>query len=268
MGALVVEGFGLHTGAAARVALESQPGGAVTFRVDGFTARIDELSIIATERATTVQASRGGPPVRTVEHAFAALGGMSIYDGLSIAVEGPEMPLLDGGAAAWCRALAALGLAPSARPLRVTRPAVLRVGSSSYEFAPAEGVDIEVCIDFDDRRIAGEARWAGAADDFRDRIAPARTFAFERDIEEFVRRGLARHVAPDAVVVLTPSAVLSSGAAFSPDEPARHKLLDVIGDFYIHGGPAKGHLRAVRPGHAANERAFSRARADGILAFA
>ncbi len=268
MGTVVVEGFGLHTGAPARVELEARSGGAVTLVVDGVSARIDELSIVATDWATTVQSRGGGARVRTVEHAFAALAGMSVYEGLSIAVHGPEMPLLDGGAGSWCRALTSIGVRPSPRPLCVTRPSVMHVGESTYEFAPGDRVDIEVCVDFDDPRVAGEARWSGDATDFRDRVAPARTFAFDRHIEELVRRGLARHVTPDAVVLLTPSAVLSSGALFSPDEPARHKLLDVIGDLYLHGGPAKGYLRVVRPGHAANGRAFRQALEEGILALA
>jgi UDP-3-O-acyl-N-acetylglucosamine deacetylase len=67
------------------------------------------------------------------------------------------------------------------------------------------------------------------------------------------------------VVVLTPDAILCAGRPFAPDEPARHKLLDMMGDLYLHGGPPAGRLRAVRPGHAANARAFARAREEGIL---
>ena len=83
-----------------------------------------------------------------------------------------------------------------------------------------------------------------------------------RDIGELVAGGLARHVEPASVVVLAPEAILHAGRAFSPDEPARHKLLDLLGDLYLSGGPPLGRLRAVRPGHAANAVA-AQARARG-----
>jgi UDP-3-O-[3-hydroxymyristoyl] N-acetylglucosamine deacetylase len=96
-------------------------------------------------------------------------------------------------------------------------------------------------------------------------LAPARTFAREVDLEPLVRSGLARHVEPSSVVVLAPDAVHHAGLPFSRDEPARHKLLDLIGDLYLHGGPPIGSVRALRPGHAANAAAIERAFADGIL---
>jgi UDP-3-O-[3-hydroxymyristoyl] N-acetylglucosamine deacetylase len=262
----IVEGLGLHTGAPARVVLAARASGGVTLALGGRSARVDELAVVSTDRATTVEAAREGVRVATVEHLFAALAGMGIYERLAISIEGPEMPLLDGGASAWCQALDALDLGASAGPpLRVTRRATLVLGASSYEFAPSDSVDVDVHIDFGDARLAREARWSGDVRDFRDRIAPARTFAFESDLGEFVRRGLARHVAPEAVVVVTPHAILSSGAAFSSDEPARHKLLDLVGDLYVHGGMVQGRIRAVRPGHTANARAFAWALAEGIL---
>jgi UDP-3-O-acyl-N-acetylglucosamine deacetylase len=67
------------------------------------------------------------------------------------------------------------------------------------------------------------------------------------------------------VVVLTPDGALSAGRPFEPDEPARHKLLDLVGDLYLYGGPPVGHVRAVRPGHAANALAMRRARDEGIV---
>jgi len=85
------------------------------------------------------------------------------------------------------------------------------------------------------------------------------------EVEELVRRGLARHVDPASVVVLAPDAVLSAGRAFTPDEPVRHKLLDLLGDLYLHGGPPLGCVRAHRPGHAPNARALRRALAEGVL---
>jgi UDP-3-O-[3-hydroxymyristoyl] N-acetylglucosamine deacetylase len=186
---------------------------------------------------------------------------------VSLEVEGPEMPLLDGGASTWCAALQRLDLAPSVPRIHVTRAASFDVGPSHYELTPTAGtVEVTARIDFDDPRLAPAATWAGDAADFVARIAPARTFALAREIDELVRRGLARHVDPACVVVIAPDAILHAGRPFTADEPARHKLLDLLGDLYLRGGPPVGRVVAVRPGHASNARMLQRALEDGVLA--
>jgi UDP-3-O-[3-hydroxymyristoyl] N-acetylglucosamine deacetylase len=262
-----VEGRGLHSGASARVVLRARSG-PVTLASGGVEARIDQLAVTATSRATTVEARGGALRVGTVEHAFAALAGLGVYEGVALEVDGPEMPMLDGGAFAWCAALDRLRVASTPPRLRVARKAVLEVDASRYEFTPAPRVEVQVRLElagFDETRIVPEVRWGGDADDFRRRIAPARTFALAREIDELVSRGLARGVDPASVVVLTDDAVLHAGRPFAPDEPATHKLLDLVGDLYLSGGPPIGCLRAVRPGHSANARAMARARAERIV---
>jgi UDP-3-O-[3-hydroxymyristoyl] N-acetylglucosamine deacetylase len=251
-----VEGAGLHSGAPVRVSLRKRVG-PVTLEAGTIVARIDQLVVASTARATTVEAQGGRLRVGTVEHLFAALAGLGIYEGIALSVDGPEMPLLDGASAAWCDAIDLLGVTPRAPRLHVARAAALEIGRSRYEFAPGPRVEVEVRLEldgFDEARVAPEACWQGGVDDFRLRIAGARTF------------GLARHVDPRAVVVLGPDAVLHAGRPFASDEPARHKLLDLVGDLYVSGGPPVGRVRAVRPGHASNAVAIQRALAEGIVA--
>lgn len=265
---VTLEGRGLHTGAMARVTLRESPGAVrLAGQVGGVGgAGVDELEVVSMARATTVRARRGGERLGTVEHAFAALAGLGVYEGLELVVEGPEMPLLDGGASRWCEAIASLSPVRRRPTLRVVRELVIEVGPSRYEFFPAEeGVDVEVRLAFDDPRIATTARWLGDAADFVHRIAPARTFALAREVEELLRRGLARHVDPTCVVLIAPEAIHHAGRPFAPDEPARHKLLDLLGDLYLAGGPPLGRVVAHRPGHAANARAVSRAVEEGAL---
>jgi UDP-3-O-[3-hydroxymyristoyl] N-acetylglucosamine deacetylase len=262
---VTVRGVGLHTGAESRVTLRTEPG-PVRLRSAGDEAAIVDLVVASTERSTAVAAS-GGLRVGTVEHLFAALAGLAVYEGAVIDVDGPELPLLDGGASAWCDAIASIGLGtvPGAPALRVVRAGVVDVGSSRHEFLPGSEVRVEVHVELEDERLEAEASWAGDAGDFRRRIAPARTFAREADIGPLVEGGLARYVEPSSVVVLASGAVHHAGRSFLPDEPARHKLLDLIGDLYLHGGPPFGLVRARRPGHAANAAAMKRALAEGIL---
>jgi len=259
-----VRGAGLHSGAPVTVTLRSCAG-AVRLRAGGVEARIDELVVASTLRATTVEAFGGRLRVGMVEHLFAALAGLGVYDGMAIDVEGREMPLLDGAAGAWCDAVCGLRIPSRAPRLRVARRAVLTCGESRYELCPADHVEVEARLVLPDPGVVPQARWLGDADDFRARVAPARTFVLARDVEELATLGLAQRVDPAAVVVLSPDAVYSSGPRYCADEPARHKLLDLIGDLYVHGGPPLGRVRAVRPGHGANAEAFRRAREEGAL---
>jgi UDP-3-O-[3-hydroxymyristoyl] N-acetylglucosamine deacetylase len=259
-----IEGTGLHTGAPVRVALSASPG-PVRLRSGGLDVPISRLSVASSLRSTTVQACDGSLSVGMVEHVFGALAGLGIRGDVVIDVDGPEMPLLDGGAAVWCEALSSLGISRSAPRLRVTRHAIVEVGRSLYDFVPGPSIDVEVVIELENTRVSPSARWTGDADDFVRRIAPSRTFAQTCDLDELVRRDLSRHVTPDAVVLITPEEVHSFGRPFSLGEPACHKLLDLLGDCYLYGGPPLGRLRATRPGHRANARAFAQALEQGIL---
>lgn len=262
---MVVAGTGLHSGEPCTVVL-LRVGGPVALSQGAARAAVSELVVASTARATTVEAPGVGLRVGTVEHLFAALAGMGVREGIEVHVEGPELPLLDGGALAWCCSMEALALPAGPPLLRVTRAATYEVGPSRYDLAPGEGgIDLSVHVELDGR-FEPRARWRGDPQDFVARIAPARTFALAHEIEELARRGLARHVDATSVVVLAPDAVLSSGRPFAPDEPARHKLLDLMGDLYLHGGPPLGFFHATRPGHASNARAIRRAVEDGVLA--
>jgi UDP-3-O-[3-hydroxymyristoyl] N-acetylglucosamine deacetylase len=261
---VLLEGVGLHSGRAVRVMLHASEG-PVVVRAGGQEAKVGALTAISTQWATTVEAHGGAFRIRMVEHAFAALAGLGVRSGIALEVEGAEMPLLDGGAAAWCAALDQLRPPASPPRLRVARPGIIDVGASRYEFSPGPRVDVRVRFETDDVRLAGDACWAGDPDDFRARIAPARTFALAHDLAEIERLGLARHVDPAAVVVVTPHAIHCQGA-FEADEPARHKLLDLVGDLYLYGGPPRGSVTARRPGHTATFHAVARAIREGILA--
>jgi UDP-3-O-[3-hydroxymyristoyl] N-acetylglucosamine deacetylase len=260
-----IAGAGLHTGREVRVALERRPG---PFRLasPGAEATREDLVVVSTARATTVASRDGKLRVGTVEHALAAFAGLGVHSGVTMRVDGPELPLLDGGASAWCEALARLDVRREGPRLRVARDAVLDVGPSRFELRTGgAGVEVSVRLDVDDARIAPDAAWHGDARDFVERIAPARTFTLARDVEELLRRGLARHVPPASVVVLAPDAIHHAGRPFAADEPARHKLLDLVGDLYLVGGPPLGRVHALRPGHASNARALRRALDEGIL---
>jgi UDP-3-O-[3-hydroxymyristoyl] N-acetylglucosamine deacetylase len=263
-----VEGFALHSGARGAVRFErldlARP---AILRSRGVETRITDLRVVDTVRSTTVEDSSGAVRIGTIEHVLAALGGLGLHAGVAVIVDGAEVPLADGGARRYTDLVRALGIPPSAPSLRVARAGALEHGASRYELEPDDsgGVAVEVSVDFDDARIATHARWSGDADDFRERIAVARTFGFEHEVGELLARGLASHVTPESVVVIGEGRVLTSGAPFTADEPVRHKLLDLVGDLYLHGGPPRGRIRASRPGHEATHAVMARALAEGLV---
>jgi UDP-3-O-[3-hydroxymyristoyl] N-acetylglucosamine deacetylase len=256
----MIHGHGLHTGQPCSVAFVRTPG-PVRIRVGSEEAAIESLVADGDERSTRVRA--GGIEVRTVEHVFSALGAHGVAEGMVVVFEGPEAPIADGAAAAF---FDALGPMPPATPrLAIVREATIETDGRRYVFSPGNRRVVEVTVDFGDARLAAHARWDGDPADFRERIAPARTFGFAHEMEMLLSRGLARQVPPESVVLVTPEGILSHGAPFRNDEPARHKLLDLVGDLFVHGGPFLGALHAERPGHAATHQALRRARAMGVI---
>ncbi len=254
-------GIGLHGGLPGAVGLTAEPG-PVRLERDGVARDLAAFRVADGRFSTTIACDAFA--IRTVEHLFGALAGLGVRDGLRVVVTGDELPLLDGGAATFAASLAALGLVASESPLRVVREGSLDVEGSSYFFSPSRETRVEVEVELP-APCTRWASWEGDAADFVARIAPARTFGLERDLAELERLGLARHVDPASAIVVGDGRIHGQGET-APDEPARHKLLDLLGDAYFHGGPPRGVLRATRPGHARNHAAFARARELGSIA--
>lgn len=260
---LVLSGVGVHGGQKGSVRLTRHPG-PVVVRTRGGMALVSELAVEDTTRSTTVRSvANGAVVVRTAEHLFAALAGHSVHAGVAIDLEGDEVPLLDGGARLFSDALVRLAVAPGRAPLEVARGGVVEVFGSRYTFAPGDRPSVAVTIDFGDAPLDSDASWDGDADDFALRIAPARTFAMEHEIEALGAASLARFADADSVVVV--GAKLFGAGEVLRDEPARHKLLDLLGDAYLHGGPPIGSVHALRPGHRSNHAALRTAIEQGIL---
>jgi UDP-3-O-[3-hydroxymyristoyl] N-acetylglucosamine deacetylase len=257
---------GLHSGEPCEVQLTPRDG-PVVFCTRLGDAPVAELRVARTDHGVRVRCERIGLDVDTVEHFLAALAGLSIRSGVGVEVHGPEMPLMDGGALAFTTALAGLSLPSEEPPMRVLRSGVIRVGAATYELSPGDGVALDVEVHFDAPQIGRQAAsWRGSAESFIADIAWARTFGFRRDGEALLRAGRARAVDPAAVMVLADDgAVEPPGTEARPAEFARHKLLDLVGDLYLFGGPPRGAIRATRPGHGATHRAMTEAVALGIV---
>ncbi len=255
-------GRGLHGGERCGVRL-SRAVGPVRFRDGVRDVTIQQLSPIRLERG--VRVGFESYEVELVEHLFAALAGMRVRTGISIEVTGGEIPLLDGAAFELAMAARALDPRPCPSPLWVRKDAEFEQGDSVYAFSVADETELRVEVDFPEVGRQ-EAIYDGTSRCFLEQIAPARTFGFRRDAEKLRTLGLARGIDPHVVLLLD-----DDGHAVPPSpepeasELARHKLLDLMGDLYLYGGPPRGRIQAFRPGHANSHAAAKRALEDGIL---
>lgn len=226
---------------------------------------LDTLAIARTDHGVTLEGE--GVRIDLVEHLLAAIAALGIARDLRVNVDGPELPLLDGGAAIFFDALRSLEIPPTPRGLVVEKAATLRFGASTYRFEPSAGTHLEVEIAFDHPVVGMQkASWDGDPADFRETIAPCRTFGFLRDAEALRKSGRARGVDPRRVVVLTDDGILDASAPLLPNEAAGHKLLDLIGDLALYGGPPRGRITTCRPGHEATHAVVREALALGVLA--
>lgn len=274
---IAIEGPGLFGGRACRVVLSRTSYPAVRLRVGGGSlVPISDFRIVETNRTTTI--AWGESRLSLVEHLFAALAGLSVRENLDIDVTGDELPLLDGGARVWCEALAELGRGAEhawgngtdpGGPLLVSHGSAVHepivIGESVYRFAPARDVHVRATLDVGDPRVDATAEWNGTADHFVTTIASARTFVDARDLEPMLASGLGASVDRASVIVFDADTVHVAGRPVSPAEPARHKLLDLMGDLYLYGGPPRGSTHAHRPGHRATHAAIAEAIARGVL---
>lgn len=242
-----LSGVGLHSGAPARVRVCAAPPdhGRVFVRMDLDGAVIPALSaqVRGTQLATTLGTSHAS--VSTVEHLLSAAFALDI-DNLLVQVWGPEIPVLDGSAQPWLERMRPAPQAAPARTLRVLRAVELREGERWMRLEPSEDLTLEVQIHFEHPQI-GTQRWQGGPGDFA-QIAAARTFGFQAQVQAMHAAGLALGGSLDNAVVF--GARQSLNPLRFPDEPVRHKALDLFGDLALLGCRLQGALRAHRPGHA------------------
>ena len=266
MDQVVFHGRGLHSGERCALTLSRAPGPFCFEHEDDQISR-NELELVRADRGVCLRAQGRGFEVDLVEHLFGALAGLQVQSGISVKVRGPEPPLLDGGALELAAAIRALDPPRSPPRLRITREETIELGESRYEFRPHPGIRIEVDAVFAEPFGSTRACWDGSATQFLREIAPARTFGWRNEGLSLRARGRAAHVDPDSVIVLEEDgSVLPPGRAPEPNELARHKLLDLLGDTYFYGGPLLGSLFAYRPGHPRTHAALQEALARELLA--
>jgi UDP-3-O-[3-hydroxymyristoyl] N-acetylglucosamine deacetylase / 3-hydroxyacyl-[acyl-carrier-protein] dehydratase len=279
-----VHGVGLHTGK--NVTLTFKPA-AVNhgFRFqridlpDQPVIPADVKLVISTNRSTTLKS--GEAQVSTVEHVLSALTGLHL-DNVLIEIDGPEMPIMDGTSMPFVNALRGAGrveLDAERDYFVVTEPIAYKDEVTGTELLalPSGHFEATVMIDFNSLVLGQQFASLSNLDDYVESIAPCRTFVFLHELEKLLDMGLSKGGDLDNAIVIADrkmdpeeldnlakkmgkpggvkvdaAGVLNTVKLHFPNEPARHKLLDVIGDLALIGKPIRGKIVATKPGHTAN----------------
>jgi len=222
-------------------------------------------AVISTEYAT-VLGDAEGPLVATAEHVLAALRGMGV-DNATIEIDGPEVPIMDGSAAAFVRAIDQAGIVSQSaarRFIQVLRPVQVVMGDSLGELRPhAGGFRAEVEIDFANPVIGRQKFTLDLSPEgFRREISRARTFGCMSDVARLWGAGFALGASFENSVVFDEERLLNPEGLRFADECARHKALDAVGDLALAGLPLLGAYRSVRGGHKLNHAVLTALMAD------
>lgn len=278
-----IEGIGLHTGAKTKITFKPAPvnHGYKFIRTDvpGKPVIEADVDLVSdTARGTTL--SKNGVKVSTTEHALAALAGLEI-DNIIMELEGQEVPILDGSSGPFIKALQDAGIEQQ----DAERNYFELKENLTYEdterkvemlAVPSEDFRVTVMVDYNSDVLGTQHAQIHKIEEFTGDIARCRTFVFLHELETLVKHNLIKGGDLDNAIVVVDKPVektkldeiatllnkpkvevvekgfLNNVKLHFQNEPARHKLLDIIGDFALIGTPFKAHILAARPGHKAN----------------
>jgi UDP-3-O-[3-hydroxymyristoyl] N-acetylglucosamine deacetylase / 3-hydroxyacyl-[acyl-carrier-protein] dehydratase len=281
--AVSISGTGLHTGEQVTVVIKPAPinHGLVFQRIDLpskplIPALIDY--VVDTSRSTVIE--KDGGRVGTIEHLISAAAGLQI-DNLLIEISGPEVPILDGSSSAFV-ALLESGILIEQNALRnyfvVPEAISYKNEDKNIEIAalPLDDYRLTVMVDFNSNVLHSQHAQLHEMPLYKEHIAPARTFVFVHEIEQLAEKNLIKggdlsnaivvaenDISQDTIKNISKllgkkiehtgeAGILNSEKLKFHNEPARHKLLDLMGDLALIGRPLKAHILAARPGHMAN----------------
>lgn len=273
---VTVEGIGLQTGKIVRVTLKPSPADSGINFIRTDLANKPLLNIQSLDLSDSASAERSpsagsgprpeviegrrtmlgmGPlQIQTTEHLMAALSGLSI-DNIVVELDNVELPGLDGSAKGFVDALLKAGLIDQDSPknfLKIDRPVFADGPDNMLAAFPGENFKISYTMSYEDASLGTQFFSISLNEDnFKKEVAPARTFCLEEEALTLIKRGLGKGASCENTLVMGKSGPIKNKLRF-PDEPVRHKVLDLIGDLYLIGMPIKGHIVAIKSGHALN----------------
>lgn len=253
---IIYSGIGLHKGENIDMKLIPGSNGIIFKRVD----LEDGKNEIKLDIENTFDLTRGtnlknefGAKVHTIEHFLSALYAAEITD-LVIELDGNELPICDGSAGRFIDLFENAGIKEldgEVEPIVIAKPIYLTVGDKNIVALPYDGYKITYAIRFEHSFLKSQlAEFEINLENYKKEIAPARTFGFDYEIEYLKKNNLALGGTLENAIVIEKDGVMNPEGLRYEDEFVRHKMLDIIGDLKILNRPIKGHIIAVKAGHA------------------
>ena len=270
---VALRGVGVHSGKSGTVRLDPAAAGEgivfASHAAAGALLPLSRSALVSSRLATALEGN--GVRIVQVEHLLAALRALGVDNARVTLEEGEEVPVLDGGAAAIMDAIGGrpgvvhvpCGRQKTYLAVRRTIRVDAEDGLGYAELAPSDVPSFHVTVDFPAPVGVQEAAWtdcdADGVEQFRSRVAPARTFAFEAHVRAGQYRGMGLGASEANTMLFSDDGKLVNEGGFRvTDEPACHKLLDAVGDLSLAGPIGLlGAYRAYRPGHALNAQLVS-----------
>jgi UDP-3-O-[3-hydroxymyristoyl] N-acetylglucosamine deacetylase/3-hydroxyacyl-[acyl-carrier-protein] dehydratase len=256
-----VEGVGLFAGQAGKVRIQPAPANAgITFVRTDLPNRprlpVTPDTVASKFRRSAVTGENC--EIETIEHLMSALGGLEI-DNLEVEVHGPELPNLDGSSRVWVDLLRGAGIVdlPDPKKVHVVRePIAVSDNEASIVALPGGegGLTVSYTLNYPNTAIGQQHFTLEMSDETYDKmISPARTFCLQSEAEALLQQGLGKGGSYQTTVVWGPTGPIENTLRF-PDEPVRHKILDLMGDLATLGAGLRAHVVAIKSGHNTNMR--------------
>ncbi len=264
-------GTGLHQGRPARLSIHPAPANhGIWFRrtdIEGnamIAARHDAVEL---SPLCTLLVNEAGVSVSTVEHVMAALSGCGVLNAI-LEIDGPEVPILDGSAAEFVRAILKTGVRRLDAPvhaIEILRRVHVSDGTASATLTPADELEIDFSIDFVDAAIGQQHKVLRLSNGtFVRELCDSRTFCSQSDVDAMRAAGKALGGSLSNAVVVDGARVLNPEGLRHIDEAVRHKMLDALGDLALAGAPILGRYTGIRAGHAVTNKLLRALFADPL----
>lgn len=265
-----VSGVGLHSGVPVKLRMTPAAAGTgVVFRrpdLDYFTIPASYKHVARVSYATSLM--RQGVLISTTEHLLSTLYSFGI-DNVALELDNLEVPIVDGSGKPFVDMLRTAGirqLRRKRRYLRIRRPVTVEEGRKRISILPHDGFRLTCDIDFPAPIGKHSIEMDVTPENYARELSPARTFGFEKELDQLREMGLIRGASlANAVCFSSEGKVMNPEGLRFPDECCRHKALDLIGDLALIGRPLLGHVIAERAGHAMHTALVSKIMSDPSL---
>ena len=262
-------GTGLHTGKRTRLVLRpAPPETGICFRRMDLPGKPEIPGRVEFFQPLPIMCSclshSNGARILLVEHLMACLNAFGI-DNMIVELDNEEPPFEDGSAQFFVSMILDAGIAKQNAPDRIVeirKPLILKEGDVELTAFPSDSLRVTFFASYPHPLVGVQSFSVEVTpENFMEEIAPARTFCFERDVENMMNQDLLQGATENSALVFLSSGLLKGSLQF-PEEPARHKIMDLIGDLYLLGAALHAHVTAVKSGHNSHARFVKKIREE------